>query len=226
MSAFTDPRSRIGAGFVATVECGRGHHFRTGWIPGMSLKAIRLGRSRVQWCPVGRHFSVIQRVEVSDAEAQSLTAWGVAPLVLSSAARRLHMAVLAAAICVFIVMVALTVVGAERFSRTLLLPIHYTLGGVPDGFADPGFALSINAIVAATILAATLYAAARAQRRFPSVSVILLLVLCLQLCFQVSAFAYGFGLQLSRTLVPVALAGAGLAAFGVAAVGVRRKALV
>ena len=53
------------------VRCRRGHLFTTIWIPGASLKAIRLGWWRVQYCPVGRHWSIVVPVrehELTDDE--------------------------------------------------------------------------------------------------------------------------------------------------------------
>jgi hypothetical protein len=41
------------------VRCRRGHVFTTIWIPGASIKSLRLGWWRVQYCPVGRHWSVV-----------------------------------------------------------------------------------------------------------------------------------------------------------------------
>jgi hypothetical protein len=41
------------------VRCRRGHLFTTLWIPGVSFKALRLGWMRFQWCPVGRHWSLV-----------------------------------------------------------------------------------------------------------------------------------------------------------------------
>jgi hypothetical protein len=55
---------RIGGRLV--VRCRQGHLFTTLWIPGASLKAIRLGWWRVQRCPVGRHWSVVVPVRESD----------------------------------------------------------------------------------------------------------------------------------------------------------------
>jgi hypothetical protein len=54
----------IGGNLV--VRCRRGHLFRTLWIPGASLKALRLGWWRVQRCPVGKHWSVVTPVRESD----------------------------------------------------------------------------------------------------------------------------------------------------------------
>jgi hypothetical protein len=48
------------------VRCRRGHVFTTTWIPGGSLKAIRLGLWRIQWCPVGRHVDLVRLVKEAD----------------------------------------------------------------------------------------------------------------------------------------------------------------
>ncbi|HVC31625.1 MAG TPA: hypothetical protein VND24_10595 [Steroidobacteraceae bacterium] len=48
--------------FDRIVRCERGHLYRTIWIPLGSLKAIRWFGRRLQWCPVGRHWSWTQRV--------------------------------------------------------------------------------------------------------------------------------------------------------------------
>jgi hypothetical protein len=48
------------------VRCRRGHLFTTIWVPGASLKAIRLGWWRVQRCPVGRHWSLVTPVGRAD----------------------------------------------------------------------------------------------------------------------------------------------------------------
>jgi hypothetical protein len=47
------------------VRCHRGHLFTTLWIPGVSVKSLRLGWWRVQRCPVGRHWSVVTPVNES-----------------------------------------------------------------------------------------------------------------------------------------------------------------
>jgi hypothetical protein len=49
-----------------TVRCRRGHLFTTVWIPGASVKSLRLGYWRVQWCPVGRHVDVVRLVKDAD----------------------------------------------------------------------------------------------------------------------------------------------------------------
>ena len=48
------------------VRCRDGHLFTTLWIPGASLKALRLGGWRLQHCPVGHHWSVVTPVRRSD----------------------------------------------------------------------------------------------------------------------------------------------------------------
>jgi hypothetical protein len=48
------------------VRCHRGHLFTTIWIPGGSLKAVRLGWWRVQFCPVARHWSIVAPVREAD----------------------------------------------------------------------------------------------------------------------------------------------------------------
>ena len=50
----------------AVVRCRRGHLFSTVWIPGASVKALRLGFWRVQWCPVGRHVDLVHPVKDAD----------------------------------------------------------------------------------------------------------------------------------------------------------------
>ena len=62
---------RIGGNLV--VRCARGHLFTTIWLPGVSLKAVRLLWWRLQWCPVGRHWSIVTPVresELSEADLQ------------------------------------------------------------------------------------------------------------------------------------------------------------
>ena len=56
------------------VRCRQGHLFTTIWIPGASLKSIRLGWARVQRCPVGNHWSLVTPVKdsaLTDEERQS-----------------------------------------------------------------------------------------------------------------------------------------------------------
>ncbi|HMK98392.1 MAG TPA: hypothetical protein VK425_12645 [Acidimicrobiales bacterium] len=60
------------------VRCRKGHLFRTTWIEGGSLKAVRLGPlTRYQYCPKGRHWAIVHPVkdeDLSDEERRSLAA--------------------------------------------------------------------------------------------------------------------------------------------------------
>lgn len=53
-------------GGSVVVRCRRGHLFTTIWIPGVKLKALDLGWARLQRCPVGRHWTLVTPVRVSD----------------------------------------------------------------------------------------------------------------------------------------------------------------
>jgi hypothetical protein len=55
---------RFGGNVV--VRCRQGHLFTTIWIPGASVKALRLGWWRFQRCPVGKHWSIVTPVRRSD----------------------------------------------------------------------------------------------------------------------------------------------------------------
>lgn len=48
------------------VRCRAGHLFTTIWVPGASLKSVRLGWSRFQRCPVGHHWSLVTPVRADD----------------------------------------------------------------------------------------------------------------------------------------------------------------
>ena len=48
------------------VRCRAGHLYTTLWIPGISIKALRLGWWRFQRCPVGHHFSLVTPVNESE----------------------------------------------------------------------------------------------------------------------------------------------------------------
>ena len=50
----------------AIVRCRQGHLFSTVWIPGASVKALRLGFWRIQWCPVGRHVDLVRPLKDAD----------------------------------------------------------------------------------------------------------------------------------------------------------------
>ena len=47
------------------VRCRQGHLFSTLWIPGVKLKAVDLGVARFQYCPVGKHWSLVMPVRDS-----------------------------------------------------------------------------------------------------------------------------------------------------------------
>ena len=55
-----------GMGANTTVRCRHGHLFTTIWVPGASLKSLRLGWFRYQYCPVGRHWTLVTPVKDSD----------------------------------------------------------------------------------------------------------------------------------------------------------------
>ncbi|HEY6834851.1 MAG TPA: hypothetical protein VI142_00120 [Gaiellaceae bacterium] len=52
------------------VRCRKGHLFTTIWIPGVSVKALRLGWVRFQWCPVGRHWALVTPVKQTELSAR------------------------------------------------------------------------------------------------------------------------------------------------------------
>ncbi|HUY42277.1 MAG TPA: hypothetical protein VMU98_00790 [Acidimicrobiales bacterium] len=49
--------------FERVVRCSAGHLFTTTWVPLGSLKAVRLGNRRYQFCPIGRHWASVKRVD-------------------------------------------------------------------------------------------------------------------------------------------------------------------
>jgi hypothetical protein len=55
---------RFGGNVVA--RCRQGHLFTTIWIPGVSVKALRLGWWRIQRCPVGHHWALVRPVRESE----------------------------------------------------------------------------------------------------------------------------------------------------------------
>jgi hypothetical protein len=48
------------------VRCRDGHLFTTIWVPGASVKSVRLGWWRLQRCPVGNHWSIVTPVKESE----------------------------------------------------------------------------------------------------------------------------------------------------------------
>jgi hypothetical protein len=68
-------RRGYGFGGNTIVRCRHGHLFTTIWIPGVSLKSVRLGWWRIQRCPVGRHWTVVTPVRSADlTDAQTRVA--------------------------------------------------------------------------------------------------------------------------------------------------------
>ena len=59
-------RGYSGLGGNTVVRCRQGHLFSTIWIPGASLKAVRLGWLRFQYCPVGEHWTLVRPVKDQD----------------------------------------------------------------------------------------------------------------------------------------------------------------
>ena len=51
------------AGGHTIVRCRAGHLFTTVWLPGGSLKTVRLGWWRIQHCPLGDHWTVVAPVK-------------------------------------------------------------------------------------------------------------------------------------------------------------------
>ncbi len=49
--------------FDRIVRCNDGHLFVTIWVPLVSFKSVRLGGTRFQRCPVGRHWSRVTPVD-------------------------------------------------------------------------------------------------------------------------------------------------------------------
>ncbi len=60
----------IGGNLV--VRCRKGHLFTTIWLPGASLKALRLGWWRLQRCPVGKHWSIVTPVKESELSEKEM----------------------------------------------------------------------------------------------------------------------------------------------------------
>ena len=58
-------RGYSGLGGNTIVRCRRGHLFTTIWVPGASIKAVRLGWVRLQYCPVGAHWTLVKPVKES-----------------------------------------------------------------------------------------------------------------------------------------------------------------
>jgi hypothetical protein len=50
-------------GWQTVVRCRSRHLFTTLWVPGVSVKSLRLGWWRLQRCHVGAHWSLVSPVE-------------------------------------------------------------------------------------------------------------------------------------------------------------------
>src|SRR5262245_38635949 len=66
VTTFVARRRGYGVGGDTIVRCRQGHLFTTLWIPGVSLKSVRLGWWRIQRCPVGGHWSLVEPVRAAD----------------------------------------------------------------------------------------------------------------------------------------------------------------
>jgi hypothetical protein len=60
--------------FDPVVQCRQGHRYRSIWVPGGSLKAVRWFGRRYQWCPVGHHWSWTRRIAQGQLSADELVA--------------------------------------------------------------------------------------------------------------------------------------------------------
>lgn len=60
--------------FDPVVECSQEHRYRSLWVPGGSLKAVRWFNRRFQWCPVGRHWSWTRRIDAGQLSEDQLSA--------------------------------------------------------------------------------------------------------------------------------------------------------
>ena len=65
-------RHGYGIGGNVIVRCGKGHLFTTIWLPAASVKSVRLGARRFQYCPVGHHWSLVRLVRKSELSARQL----------------------------------------------------------------------------------------------------------------------------------------------------------
>jgi len=58
--------------FDEPVQCSAGHLFTTIWVPGGSIKSVRLGGERWQYCPVGHHWATVHRLDDGTASDDDL----------------------------------------------------------------------------------------------------------------------------------------------------------
>lgn len=69
-------RLGYGVGGETVVRCRDGHLFTTLWIPGVSIKSVRLGWRRFQFCPVARHWTLVTPVRAEDLTNEEREAAG------------------------------------------------------------------------------------------------------------------------------------------------------
>jgi hypothetical protein len=66
VATFVARRRGYAIGPNTIVRCRDGHLFTTVWIPGASVKALRLGWWRFQRCPVGDNWTLVHPVKEAD----------------------------------------------------------------------------------------------------------------------------------------------------------------
>lgn len=66
MTLIARKRGYEGMGGNTVVRCRGGHLFTTIWVPGISVKSLRLGWWRLQYCPVGQHWTIVVPVKVTE----------------------------------------------------------------------------------------------------------------------------------------------------------------
>lgn len=77
VSVFIYARARrrgIQQGMTRIARCSAGHLFTSTVVPGASLRALRLGSSRYQHCPVGNHMALVSWVDPSTLTPEQRTA--------------------------------------------------------------------------------------------------------------------------------------------------------
>jgi hypothetical protein len=72
-------RRGYGLGGNVVARCRDGHLFTTLWIPGLSVKSLRLGPWRFQHCPVGHHWSIVTPVTKADLSEEERRGAGAVP---------------------------------------------------------------------------------------------------------------------------------------------------
>jgi hypothetical protein len=60
--------------FDRPVRCSAGHVYTTIWVPLGSIKAVRLGWKRWQYCPVGHHWATVSMLDENTATTEELAA--------------------------------------------------------------------------------------------------------------------------------------------------------